>query len=274
MNELQHIVADLRTEGADLHRFLTTLDDADWSRPTRFKHWTIADVIAHLHFGDHLGITSHRDADEFRAFMARVQDSGQPLVEFTRQWLQGASGPPLLALWYDQFCTMCTLFESSDPGLRLTWAGPSMGIRMFATARLMETWAHSWAIYDLLGISRPQRDHIRHIATIGARTYGWSFANRGLPEPGPAPRLVLDAPSGARWEWHEPQPDNRISGSAVEFCQVVTQVRNIADTGLEVVGEPARAWMAIAQCFAGPPETPPAPGSRRLDPPPAPTGST
>ena len=53
-----------------------------------------------------------------------------------------------------------------------------------------------------------------------------------------------------------------IIGSAVEFCQVVTQTRNIADTGLKLVGETARNWMQNAQCFAGPPETPPAPGSR------------
>jgi len=35
------------------------------------------------------------------------------------------------------------------------------------------------------------------------------------------------------------------------------------DVDLKVVGEPATKWMAIAQCFAGPVENPPAPGSRR-----------
>jgi hypothetical protein len=53
-----------------------------------------------------------------------------------------------------------------------------------------------------------------------------------------------------------------IEGDAIEFCQVVAQTRNIADTSLKVAGETAAAWMAIAQCFAGPPETPPPPGSR------------
>jgi hypothetical protein len=43
---------------------------------------------------------------------------------------------------------------------------------------------------------------------------------------------------------------------------VVTQVRNIADTQLSVTGEAARRWMAIAQCFAGPPNDPPAKGAR------------
>ena len=56
---------------------------------------------------------------------------------------------------------------------------------------------------------------------------------------------------------------NRIEGQASEFCQVVTQVRNIADTSLRVTGDPATRWMAIAQCFAGPPVDPPAKGVRR-----------
>ena len=60
----------------------------------------------------------------------------------------------------------------------------------------------------------------------------------------------------------EENTESLIEGDAVEFCQVVTQTRNIADTGLKATGEAAAKWMAIAQCFAGPPEEPPAPGAR------------
>ena len=38
---------------------------------------------------------------------------------------------------------------------------------------------------------------------------------------------------------------------AVEFCQVVTQTRNIGDTALSVAGDVANQWMSVAQCFAG-----------------------
>jgi len=72
----------------------------------------------------------------------------------------------------------------------------------------------------------------------------------------------LLAPSAAVWEWGQPDQENLIEGSAVEFCQVVTQVRNIADTKLRVIGSTAAAWMSIAQCFAGAPEEPPRPGTR------------
>jgi len=46
---------------------------------------------------------------------------------------------------------------------------------------------------------------------------------------------------------------------------VVTQGRNVADTALAVVGTTAERWMAVAQCFAGGPEEPPAPGQRHWD---------
>jgi hypothetical protein len=70
------------------------------------------------------------------------------------------------------------------------------------------------------------------------------------------------APSGEIWEWNEPSDSERITGDAVDFCRVVTQGRNIADTPLEVVGEIATRWMSIAQCFAGGPVDPPKPGER------------
>ena len=127
---------------------------------------------------------------------------------------------------------------------------------MFTTARQMETWAHSQDIYDLLGKSRNNTDRLKNIAVIGVRTYGWTFVNRKLEPPGPAPYVKLTAPSGDIWEFNDPSTDNYVEGSAVEFCHVVTQGRNIADVNLTVTGEPAEKWMSIAQCFAGPPGKP------------------
>ncbi len=262
MTDLANIVADLRAEGEQLYQFLLTLNEADWSRVTAFKSWTVNDVVAHLYFGDYLGVTSHRDPQAFKLFMAEVQNSGQSLAEFTRQWLDNLCGIQMLERWRSQFVEMCDRFANSDPTLRLTWVGPDMGLPMFTTARLMETWAHSWAIYDLLGVQNVQTDRIKHIVTIGIKTYQWTFSNRGLPLPGPTPHICLQAPSGQLWTWNTEQCENKISGDAVEFCQVVTQVRNIADTTLELVGEPARQWMKIAQCFAGPVEEPPTKGLR------------
>ena len=73
---------------------------------------------------------------------------------------------------------------------------------------------------------------------------------------------MLNLPSETTICYNDQDNDNFIKGSAVEFCQVVTQVRNIDDTYLNVVGDVATTWMKYAQCFAGKPEDPPKKGSR------------
>lgn len=259
---------DLRDEGDELHRLLSPLQDADWNRATRFKGWTINDIVGHLHMGDLLGYASATDEKAFYALQADTKakrEAGLTRLEDQRQRLGGLEGRALLARWREMLGKLTDTLGARAPDDRLKWAGPDMGVRMFTTARQMEIWAHGQAIYDMLGMVRPRSDRLENIAVIGVRTFGWTFANRGEKPPGPAPYVRLDAPSGAVWEWNTPSSDNAVEGDAEEFCQVVAQTRNVADTKLKVTGEVASAWMAIAQCFAGPPETPPAPGTRRRE---------
>ncbi len=157
---------------------------------------------------------------------------------------------------------MAEQLGASDPKRRLPWFGPDMGVPMFTTARYMETWAHGQEIYDLMKFERIHTDRIHNIAVIGVKTFGWTFVNRGLEPPGTSPYVRLVAPSGVVWEWNEPSESERVAGDAIDFCQVVTQVRNVADTKLAIVGEVAHRWMSIAQCFAGSPANPPPPGLR------------
>ena len=137
-----------------------------------------------------------------------------------------------------------------------------MSVRSCIIARQMETWAHAQAIFDVLGQDRVDADRLKNVAHIGVTTYSWSFKVKGFEPMLPKPHIRLTAPSGAIWEWNEPQEDNKVEGSATEFSQVVTQCRNIDDTSLKMTGAAANKWMDIAQCFAGGPETPPAKGQR------------
>ncbi|MEL6830534.1 MAG: TIGR03084 family protein, partial [Pseudomonadota bacterium] len=101
-----------------------------------------------------------------------------------------------------------------------------------------------------------------NIVVLGVNTFGWTYKTRRVQPPGPMPHVRLTAPSGAIWTYGDESEIELISGPAEAFCQVVTQTRNIADTDLSVTGRVATDWMSKAQCFAGPPETPPAPGTR------------
>lgn len=262
MNSATPQIEALEEEARDLDQLLDQLSTSDWDRVTAFKDWTVWDVVAHLHLSDHMGLTTLKGPEPFQALMKDLAQASGGMAAYARDWLGPLTGSALHERWRSALDELIEGLRQADPEVRLTWPGPGMKPRMFATARQMETWAHAWEIYDLLGKPRTHTDRIHNIATIGVRTYGWTFVNRKLPVPEPAPFVRLTAPSGPEWTWHDPQADNRISGDAVAFCQVVTQVRNIADTDLEVEGEAAKAWMAIAQCFAGPPADPPAPGTR------------
>jgi uncharacterized protein (TIGR03084 family) len=256
---------EFRDEGDTLFVLLDTLDDSDWARETQFKHWTPIDIVAHLHMGDYAADLSLKGGDEFTAFARRLAELGRNTarhLDATHAWLGGIKNRDLMLRWRAFYREMADRFAAAEPRKRVKWFGPDMSVRSSISARLMETWAHGQAVYDLFGQTRLDTDRIKNIAIIGINTFGWTFANRSIEPPGVRPNVRLIAPSGALWEWPQADSDNLIEGAAVEFCQVVAQTRNIADTSLKVVGQTASAWMAIAQCFAGPPETPPPPGAR------------
>jgi uncharacterized protein (TIGR03084 family) len=256
---------DLREECDDLYDFVVTLDEDVWSRETPFKRWTVWDVIAHLHLFDWVALKSLRSEEDFNAVATEIIEAalgGSDLAAIARERFAPKSPAEMVETWRDCFVELTDGLGSSDPDLRLRWFGPDMGVRMFTTARQMETWAHGQDIYDLLQVDRVHFDRIKNIAVMGVKTFGWTFVNRGLEVPAEVPYVRLTSPAGDIWDWNEPSPDNRVEGTAVDFCRVVTQNRNVADTELGVVGETATKWMSIAQCFAGGPVDPPATGER------------
>lgn len=261
-DQLAAQINDLREEGADVYRLLGDLSDDDYSRKTTFKDWDVRDVVAHLHLSDLLALKSVTDVEAFRQLGKDMMGADADMRGFADQWLHDVTGRELRDRWYALFNEMCDAFASADPATKFEWFGPGMKARMFATARQMETWAHATELYDLFGLQRTYSDRIRNVVEIGVRTFGWTFATRKQEPPGAPPRVELTAPSGDVWLFNADNTSDSVIGSAVEFSQVVTQVRNVADTSLAVDGEVASAWMAIAQCFAGPPVEPPAPGTR------------
>jgi uncharacterized protein (TIGR03084 family) len=108
-------------------------------------------------------------------------------------------------------------------------------------------------VVDVVGLERPDTDRLRHVVFIGVRTRPFSYTNRGLTPDTTPVHVELKAPSGATWTHGEPGAENRITGTAVDFCRVVTQRRHVADTDLEIAGASAQDWMRLAQTFAGPP---------------------
>jgi len=257
---------DFKEECDSIAAILYGKTEAELHMPTLFKGWTINDIIGHLHLWN---IAANQTLSEPKAFQKFVSEAmgllmaGKTHPELQAEVFKGQSATEIYQAWIEYYPTIAENYSRADPEARLNWAGPDMSARSCIIARQMEHWAHAQAIFDVLGLDRQNEDRLKNVAHIGVTTYSWSFKVKGLEPIRPKPYVRLTAPSGAIWEWNELQDDNKVEGTAEEFSQVVTQCRNIGDTSLKTVGEAAKTWMEIAQCFAGGPETPPAKGVRR-----------
>ena len=262
------ICADLLDEYRELDALCAGLDPAQWRLRSAFHGWSAWDEVAHLCYFDEAALLALADAPAFEAearVLGDLMAAGGQISAVARTHFGAVDGAALLARWRKRYEALVQGLDALDPKARLPWYGPTMSARSFATARLMETWAHGQDVWDVLRRPRPGSARLRHIAHLGVTTFGWTFANRGLAPPGPLPRVELQAPDGSTWAWGDTTAHAAVLGAAQDFCLVVTHRRHVQDTGLELRGDVARQWMALAQCFAGPPADGPAPGERRVD---------
>jgi uncharacterized protein (TIGR03084 family) len=255
---------DFREESRVLAAVLEPLAEVDFFAVTQFKGWSIDDMLGHLHIFNHAAALALKDGDLFHAFfadMSKIMQGGGSMIDAQRPWVDGLKGRALFEAWRVLSEDVADAFSVADPKARLAWAGPSMSARSSITARQMETWAHGHEVFDLLGVSRVETDRVKNIVVLGVNTFCWAYHVRGLDVPPQMPFLELTAPSGDVWTFGA-ESDDRVVGSAVGFAQAVTQTRHWTDTDLRALGDGARDWMEIAQCFAGGVAPPPAAGTR------------
>jgi uncharacterized protein (TIGR03084 family) len=249
--ELDDLVAELE----DLDSLVAGLDDEGWATPTPAEGWDVRDSIAHLAYAEDLATTAATDADAFHSrleeLMASLVVDPAGLDSMLVGEGRSRSGPEVLAWWRTARGHTIEALRGHEPRTRLPWIAGPMSARSFVTARMMETWAHGQDVADGLGIERRLTARLRYIADLGVRTRPHSYRGRGLEMPEADVRVELEAPDGTTWEWGESTTDT-VRGPALDFCLVVTQRRNPADTKLEIEGPLAREWIGIAQAFAGP----------------------
>jgi uncharacterized protein (TIGR03084 family) len=251
------LLDDLDAEERALDDVVANLDDEQWRRATQAPGWDVRDQIIHLAFVEELARMSAAEPDAFAVEAAEAAKGG--LAFEAKHLARGRerSGADVLAWWRRERASALDALRARaavDPGARLEWFGPPMSLRSFATARLMETWAHGWEAAVALSASLPATARLRHIAHLGVTTRGWSYAVRGR-EPDPTPvRVALAAPDGTgEWTWGPADAAESIRGTALDFCLVVTQRRRWDETDLVADGASAAEWLSLAQAFAGPP---------------------
>ena len=247
------VVDDLRTESDALDDLVAPLDENGWRTATPAPGWSIAHQIGHLLWTDRVALASITDEAAFGDLLASAAADPAGFVD------AGAADEavrPASAILDDWRSTRRRLHDElarvpSDR--KLLWFGPPMSPASMATARLMETWAHGLDVADALGVRRPATARLRSIAHLGVRTRDYAFAVHELPPPAAPFRVELHAPGGELWTWGPQDADQRVTGSAEDFCYLVAQRRPRASLDIVAVGDDAQRWLSIAQAFAGPP---------------------
>lgn len=246
--DLAVLLADLRAEQADL---LALVAGAELDTPTPAAPWDVRDSISHLAGSD---AEATKAATHPELFVSELPAIGQDIHGFLLGQLTSRRGLPrdqLLTSWQAGFEAMLDAFAALPAGTKVPWYGPPMSPASFATARLMEYWAHGQDVADALEVHREPTARLRHVCHLGVRTRGFSYANRGLTVPGGDVRVCLRAPDGSTWTWGE--GDDAVTGTAEHFCLLVTQRRHRADLDLVASGPLSDGWLDVAQAFAGPP---------------------
>ena len=252
MTLLDDLLEDLRSESDRLWAVVSGLDEAGWATPTPAPGWTVATQVAHLLWTDEVAVVAATDKDEWdQLVLAAIAD---PTGYVDQQALEVARLAPaaLLARWGRAREALPVALRGVPAGEKMPWFGPPMSPASMATARFMETWAHALDVYDALGVEPERSDRIRHVAHLGVRTRDFAFSVHGLPVPPEPFRIDLVSPSRERWTWGPEDAAQSVTGSAWDFCLLVTQRVHRDDTDLVAGGADAEQWLRIAQAFAGP----------------------
>lgn len=231
---------DLVVEGDALDALVSA--QADWSVDTPATGWTIAHQIAHLAAADENVLIAILDPEGFDA---------APTGDADADAAAGATRPrsQLLARWRAGRAEVAAALRNIPLDQAFPWYGSELTARLMVPLRLMETWAHGQDVFDALGVEHPPTSRLRHVATLGVVGRALSFYAARLPVPAEPFRVELTGPDDQIWTWGPDDAEQRVEGSALDFCLRVTQRRSRVETRLRAVGADAETWLDNARVF-------------------------
>ena len=228
-----------------------------WNTDTPAEGWDIAMQISHLAWTDEVSVAAINDPDAFQRVVERALEDPAGFVDAGAAEIAATGRDEVLARWRMARGELADALKAADPGVQIPWFGPPMRSKSMTTARIMETWAHGVDVADGLAVAVDTDPAfvaaLPHIARLGFKTRGFAYLLNGREAPDSEVHVVLTTPDGAVLEFGPADAGQRVTGSALDFCLLVTQRVHLEDTDLEAVGQDAKDWLGIAQAFAGPP---------------------
>ncbi|GAA0948333.1 TIGR03084 family metal-binding protein [Nonomuraea longicatena] len=252
MSELQKVIEDLTEESAELDRVLSGLPAARWQEPTPAPGWTVAHQVGHLSFIYRIAGMAAADPQGFEAMIASAKNGLSAAVNAALEEYVKLSPAALLARWREERTAGLRALAALPDGQVVPWLVRPIPVEILASAGIMETFAHGQDVLDALGLVREPNDRLRYLVIFAVLTWDFGYEARGMTPPDVQFRYELTAPSGELWAYGPETSDQRITGSAYDFCMLVTRRRHRDDCDVSAVGAEAEAWLDIAQAYRGP----------------------
>jgi len=244
-------IAALNDECDALDNVLGGLSRQDWNLQTPAPGWTISHQVAHLAATFQLAGLAAADPEAFTAQLATLDPNFETnVIRALKRYL---NDPPeiLFERWQDERAYASKALSAVADDQLLPWLVNPLPPAVLAMAGMMEAFAHGQDILDTVGVVPERTDRIRYLVEFAMRTWTFGYLARGETVPDLEFRFELTSPSGQRWAFGPAGSAERITGSAADFCLLVTRRRHRSDLDLAAEGEQADHWMDIAQCYRG-----------------------
>lgn len=248
---MRSLVADLRAEQATLDTLLAGRPDEDWLRATPAAGWNVRDQISHLAAVDELGVAClSGEGDRQLAELRTLRPEDATRSQCDRGL--GYPGAEVLAWWRASREQLNSAFLSAPATKQVPWGAGPMTARSFASARLMECWAHGLDCFAALQETEVDTPRLWHVCRLGYRALPYAFgaAGRSMPAPLDDLRLELTGPHGETWSFGDEGARQVITGTAGQWARVAVQRMHPTQAGtLRPHGPLAEAALAVARAY-------------------------
>jgi uncharacterized protein (TIGR03084 family) len=246
------VIADLTAEAAEVDALVAGLADRDWDRPTPAPGWSIRHQIGHLAFIFRIAGLSAAQPAAFGEMTKSLAGGFEQAVNAALEDYVHDPAEVLLARWRAERDAGIKALAAVPGDQLVPWLVNPLPPYVLACAGMMELFGHGQDVADALGVRPVRTDRIGHLAGFAVRVRDFGYEARNLAPPAEEFRYELTAPSGALWTFGPEDATQRISGSAEDFCLLVTRRRHRYDLDVRAKGTLADQWLDIAQAYRGP----------------------
>jgi uncharacterized protein (TIGR03084 family) len=246
------VFADLSAEGDGVDQLLAGLDESQWALPTPAPGWTVAHQVAHLAATFRLAGLAASNPAMFKQVASQLSPDFDANVRAAMAEYLAEPPAALLQRWKAERARATAALAAVPSDQVVPWLVNPLPPAILAAAGMMELFGHGQDIADALDARRGRTDGLGHLVAFAVRTWDFGYQARGMATPDTQMRFEITAPSGTVWEFGPADATERISGPAVDLCQLVTRRRHHSDLGIVATGAEATRWLEIAQAYRGP----------------------